>query len=130
MKLICLVVVAVGLLLVEEPKNAKPLPPVEARAKVGEKITVQMTVKSAKDRLEKRGEVYLDCEADFKDPKNFAVVITRKGAASLRDAKIADPADHFKDKTIRARGTVTLVQEVPRIEVDDAAQIEIVQADK
>src|SRR6516164_6332246 len=83
-----------------------PLTPVEARSKVGEKITVEMTVQSAKDRLEKRGEIYLDSEPDFRDEKNFAVVITKAGAASLREAGIGDPAEHFKDKRIRATGTV------------------------
>src|SRR5262249_29131104 len=58
------------------------LRPVEARKKVGEKITVEMTVQAAKDRLESRGEIYLDSEPDFRDAKNFAVVITKAGAAS------------------------------------------------
>src|SRR5262249_20657215 len=44
--------------------------PVEARKKVGKKVTVEMTVKAAKNRLEKRGEIYLDSEEDFKDAKN------------------------------------------------------------
>ena len=30
---------------------------------VGKKVTVEMTVQSAKDRLKKRGEIYLDSEA-------------------------------------------------------------------
>lgn len=106
----------------------KALPPVEARKKVGEKITVEMKVQAAKDRLEKRGEIYLDAETDFRDEKNFAVVITKAGAAKLKDAGIADPAAHFKDKVIRASGEVKLVQEVPRIEIDDAKQIRIVEA--
>lgn len=106
----------------------KPLPPVEARKKVGDKITVEMKVKVAKDRLEKRGEIYLDAEEDFRDEKNFAVVITKKGAAKLKEAGIADPAAHFIDKIIRATGKVTLVQDVPRIEIDDAKQIRIVEA--
>jgi hypothetical protein len=38
----------------------KPLTPVEARKKVGEEIVVEMEVRTAKDRLEKRGEIYLD----------------------------------------------------------------------
>ena len=42
-------------------------------------------MRAAKDRLEKRGEIYLDSETDFKSPKNFAVVLTRKGAASLEE---------------------------------------------
>lgn len=105
----------------------KPLSPVEARKKIGEKITVKMEVKTAKDRLEKRGEIYLDAEDDFKDEKNFAVVITKKGAASLKEAGVEDAAGHFKGKTIRATGTVKKVDEIPRIEVDDAAQIKVVE---
>jgi hypothetical protein len=103
----------------------QPLTPVQARRKVGEKITVEMTVRAAKDRLEKRGEIYLDSEPDFRDEKNFAVVITKKGAASLKTAGIDNPADHFMDKKIRATGIVKEVDSVPRIEIDDAKQIRI-----
>jgi DNA/RNA endonuclease YhcR with UshA esterase domain len=103
----------------------KPLTPVEARKQVGKEITVKMEVMTTKDRLEKRGEIYLDAELDFKSEKNFAVVITKKGAASLKDAGITDPADHFKGKTITAKGTVKEVDSVPRIEIDDAKQITV-----
>jgi DNA/RNA endonuclease YhcR with UshA esterase domain len=105
----------------------KPLTPVEARKKIGEKITVEMTIQAAKDRLENRGEIYLDSEEDFRDEKNFAVVITREGAASLKTAGIDNPADHFKDKKIQATGTVKEVDSVPRIEIDDAKQIHLVE---
>jgi DNA/RNA endonuclease YhcR with UshA esterase domain len=103
-----------------------PLGPVEARKQVGKAVTVRMEVKTAKDRLEKRGEIYLDSEDDFKSEKNFAVVITRKGAASLREAGIADPAGHFNGKTIVATGTVKEVDGVPRIEVDEAKRVRAV----
>jgi DNA/RNA endonuclease YhcR with UshA esterase domain len=103
----------------------KPLSPVEARKQVGKEITVKMEVKAAKDRLEKRGEIYLDAEENFKDEKNFAVVVTKKGAASLKEAGITDPADHFRGKTITAKGVVKEVDGVPRIEIDDAKQIAI-----
>jgi hypothetical protein len=105
----------------------KALTPIEARKKVGEKIMVEMTVQAAKDRLENRGEIYLDAEMDFRDQKNFAVVITKAGAASLKQAGIDSPADHFKDKKIRATGTVKEVDHVPRIEIDDAVQIKLVK---
>src|SRR5262245_25519521 len=101
-----------GFAVADEPK-AKPLSPVEARKKVGEKITVEMTVQAAKDRLENRGEIYLDSELNFRDDKNFAVVITRTGAAKLKEAGIADPAEHFRDKKIRATGVVKEVHNVP-----------------
>jgi hypothetical protein len=105
----------------------KPLTPIEARKKVGEKITVEITVRAAKDRLERRGEIYLDAETDFRDEKNFAVVITKAGAASLKKAGIRDPAEHFKDKRLRATGTVKEVDKVPRIEINDAKQINVVK---
>jgi DNA/RNA endonuclease YhcR with UshA esterase domain len=105
----------------------KPLTPVEARKKVGDKVCVKMEVKTAKDRLEKRGEIYLDALEDFKDEKNFAVVITKKGAASLKERGITDPAEHFRGKTIQATGTVKEVDDVPRIEIDDVKQIKIVE---
>jgi hypothetical protein len=117
-------VLTVGVALAAEDK---PLTPVQARAKVGEKVTVEMTVRAAKDRLEKRGEIYLDSEPNFKDEKNFAVVITKTGAESLKKKGIDSPADHFKDKTIRATGTVKEVQMVPRIEIEDAKQIQLVE---
>ena|SRR5262245_2602383 len=105
----------------------KPRSPVEARKKVGEKLTVEMTVRAAKDRLAKRGEIYLDSEPDFRNEKNFAVVITRAGAASLKQAGIANPAEYFQDKRIRATGTVKEVQKVPRIEIEDANQIKRIE---
>jgi DNA/RNA endonuclease YhcR with UshA esterase domain len=120
--LLILALVSITTFAADEPK---PLGPVEARKQVGKEITVKMEVKTAKDRLQKRGEIYLDAEEDFKDEKNFAVVITKKGAASLKEAGIADPADHFKGKTITAKGTVKEVDGVPRIEIDEAKQVNI-----
>jgi hypothetical protein len=121
-----------GLILIArahaDDKPASPLPPGEARQAVGREIRVEMTVQTAKDRLEKRGEIYLDSETDFKDPKNFAVVITKSGATSLREAGITDPVGHFQSKLIRASGTVKVVDEVPRIEIDDAKQIQVVES--
>jgi hypothetical protein len=106
----------------------KALTPVEARKKVGESVTVEMTVKAAKDRLEARGEIYLDSEENFRDEKNFAVVINKTGAAKLKEAGIDDPAAHFKDKKVRATGTVKVVDDVPRIEIEEAKQIQLVEA--
>jgi hypothetical protein len=104
----------------------KPLTPVEARKRLGEKIIVEMTVRAAKDRLDHRGEIYLDSEPNFRDDKNFAVVLTRAGAASLKAAGIDKPAEHFKDKKIRASGTVKEVDKIFRIEIDNAKQIQLV----
>ena len=51
---------------------------------------------------------------------------TKKGAASLKEAGIADPAKHFKGKTITAKGKVKEVDGVPRIEIDEATQLSVV----
>jgi hypothetical protein len=107
-------------------EDTKPLTPAEAIKKVNEKVTVQMLVKATKNRLEKRGEIYLDSEEDFRDDKNLGVVVTKAGAAKFKEAGVDDPAVHFKDKTIRVTGTVIIKEERPRIEVDDPKQIQIV----
>ena len=116
--------------VVAATEPTKPLTPVEAIKKVDEEITVQMLVKATKNRLEKRGEIYLDSEEDFRDEKNLGVVVTRAGAAKFKEAGVDDPAVHFKDKTIRVKGKVIIKQKRPWIEVDDPKQIKIVEEEK
>jgi len=113
--------------LVGEDLEPKPLGPVEARKKIGEEIVVEMLVRTAKDRLEKRGEIYLDTELDFRDEKNFATVINRDGAAEYQRQGVTDFETHFRGKTIRVKGLVTAVDDVPRIEVSDPKQIKIIE---
>jgi hypothetical protein len=113
---------ACGLAVAEE----KPLTPEEAIKKVDQKVTVQMEVRASKNRLEKRGEIYLDSREDYKDEKNLAVVIQKAGAAKFKELGIADPAEHFKGKTIRVTGTVILFEKRPRIVVEDPAQVKVV----
>jgi len=107
--------------------SPKPLTPVEARKKVGHQIEVAMEVRAAKDRLEKRGEIYLDAELDFRSEKNFAAVINRTGAALFQQAGVKDFEEHFRGKTIRVKGVVTVVDDVPRIEVSDPEQVTLVE---
>jgi DNA/RNA endonuclease YhcR with UshA esterase domain len=128
MRLVPLTALLGLLALIGLAADEKPLTPVQARKMVGKTVIVEMTVRAAKDRLDRRGEIYLDSEEDFKDQKNFAVVITRAGARKLKAAGITDPARHFKGKKIQATGKVKEVDKVPRIEIDDAKQIRL--ADK
>ena len=117
-----------GLVVIQATADdTKPLTPVEAIKKVNEKVVVEMQVKATKNRLEKRGEIYLDSEEDFRDKKNLGIVVTKTGAAKFKEAGVDDPAVHFKDKTIRVTGTVIIKEERPRIEVDDSKQIQIVE---
>src|SRR6516165_477306 len=102
-----------------------PLSAPEARTKIDEQITVEMLVKAAKN-CQRCSLMFLDSEEDHHDPKNFAVAVTDTGKASFREAKITDPAGHFKGKTIRVSGVVTVKDKQPQIEVDDPRQIEVV----
>jgi hypothetical protein len=108
-------------------QDSKALTPDEAIKQVNQTVTVEMVVRATKDRLEKRGEIFLDSEVDFQSEKNLGVVILRAGAAKFKDAGVDDPATHFKDKTIRVKGTVIIKEERPRIEVDDPKQVTIVE---
>jgi hypothetical protein len=122
-----LVVACCGSPWAQAVDDEKPLTAIVARQKLNEQVYVELMVRSAKNRLEKRGEIYLDSEEDFHDEKNLAVVINRDGAAEYRRLGIEDPAEHFRGKKLRVRGTVTSVDEVRRIEVSDPKQIELVK---
>ena len=99
--------------VVADEKESKPLTPAEAIKKVNEKVTVEMVVQASKNALEKRKEIYLDSEEDFRNEKNLAVVINADGAAKFKEAGVEDPAAHFKGKTIRVTGTVVLYEKRP-----------------
>ena len=103
-----------------------PLSAPEARTRINEQITVEMFVKAAKN-CQRCSLVFLDSEEDHQDPKNFAVAVTDTGKARFREAKIDDPAGHFKGKTIRVSGVVTVKDKQPQIEVDDPGQIAAVE---
>ena len=122
---ICLV-----LPLVAADKEDKPLSPAEAIKIVDKQVTVQMVVRSSKNALSKRHEIYLDSEEDFRDEKNLAVVITEEGAGKLKDAGIDDPAEHFRGKTIRVTGTVIRKDDRPRIEISDPKNIRAIESKK
>jgi hypothetical protein len=51
----------------------------------------------------------------------------REGAESLQKSGVADAAEHFRNEKIRVRGTVIIKDEVRRIEVTDAKQLESVK---
>jgi DNA/RNA endonuclease YhcR with UshA esterase domain len=100
-----------------------PLSPPEAANRVNERVTVEMLVKAAKN-CPHCSQIFLDSEEDHHAPNNLAVALTGTGAARFKEARIDDPARHFKGKTIRVTGVVTLKANRPQIEVDDPGQIE------
>ena len=76
--------------------------PVEAIQRLNEPVLVEMRVRRTKS-CTCSSQFFLDCEENHRDP-----------------------ADYFKDKTIRVQGVVILKEGWPYIEVDDPGQIEIV----
>ena len=64
-----------------------------------------MTVRHAKDSPHEEC-FFLDSEADYKDPKNLAVVIAHEHAEAFKKAGIADPSKHYDGKSIRVTGKV------------------------
>ena len=106
-----------------------PLSPPEARTRINEQVTVEMPVKAAKN-CQRCSLMFLDSEEDHHDPNNLAVAVTETGAARFKGARIDDPARHFRGKTIRVQGVVTLKDNRPQIEVDDPRQIEVVEKSK
>jgi DNA/RNA endonuclease YhcR with UshA esterase domain len=89
-----------------------------------EKCTVEMLVKSTG---KSSGVFFLNSKEDFKDADNFTVFINKEGAEKLKEAKIEDPATHFKNKTIRVTGVVKLYRDKPEIVVEKADQIRVVE---
>ena len=68
------------------------LSPVEAIDRINESVTVEMPVRRTKCCSGSR-QVFLDSQADHRDPKNLGVVVTEAGRARFSEAGIDDPHD-------------------------------------
>ena len=98
--------------------------PAEAISRVNEPVVVEMVVQRTKCCTGSR-QVFLDSEANHRDPKNLGVVVTEVGRAKFGVAGIDDPTAHYKGKFIRVRGVVIRRDDRPYIEVNDPGQIEL-----
>lgn len=122
-----LVALAVGASAVAADE-LKPLTPAEAVRRIGEpQVLVEMSVKQTKDRLARRGVIYLDSETDFRSETNLGVAVSAEAAAKFRAQGVADPAAYFLGKTIRVRGCVMRFEERPYLPVHDPGQITVVE---
>jgi endonuclease YncB( thermonuclease family) len=96
----------------------------EARAHVGEVVTVEGPVVSTKYADTQRGEpTYLDLGREYPDPERVTVVIWGRN----RERFPQPPEQAFRGKRIRVTGEVSLYRDVPQIEVAGPAQIEVVE---
>jgi molybdate transport system substrate-binding protein len=109
--------------------RAQTLSPTQAIAQIGKPdVVVEMQVKKSKDRLVKRGIIFLDSNEDFTSDDNLGVAISAGAAEKFQAAGIADPAAHYLNKTIQVRGCVMQFEDRPYLPVLDPAQITIVQS--
>jgi DNA/RNA endonuclease YhcR with UshA esterase domain len=105
----------------KENPPAKPISVADAAKKVNEKVTVKMEVKSTGGR----GPYFLNSEPDHTDDKNFTIFIPRDVVDKFKKAKIENPAEHYKGKTILVTGEVVLYHEKLEIKIEDPDQIKI-----
>jgi uncharacterized protein (TIGR03067 family) len=115
--------VALAALPLTAAEPVAPLTPAEAAKKVNEQVTVQMDVKAANGRA---SYCFLNSEDNFRDPKTFTVYINRDALKKFKDAKIEDPAAHFKGKTVRVTGKVVLFNNRPEIVLAGPDAIKVV----
>jgi DNA/RNA endonuclease YhcR with UshA esterase domain len=109
--------------IVSDDISGKPISLAEAAKNVGDRVTVEMEVKS----MGGKGPYFLNSEVDFKDTKNFTLFIPKDAVEKFEKAKIDELPGHYKGKTLRVTGTVSLYREKPQIEVEDPEQIKIVE---
>jgi DNA/RNA endonuclease YhcR with UshA esterase domain len=101
----------------------QPIGPAEATQRVDQVVTVQMEVKSARIV---NNVCFLNSEADFKDPDNLTLFLGSQAITALKRAGVENPVAHYRDKTVRFKGRVTLFRDRPQIVVDDPKELRIV----
>jgi alkaline phosphatase D len=92
------------------------------KAAVGAEVKVQFEVQAARLTNDKK-RVLLNSEADFRDDKNFTIVLNAKAREGIWKESTGES---FKGKTVRASGKLSKFQERMQLEIDDEKQIEIV----
>lgn len=101
----------------------------EAGQHVGEEVAIELVVASS--RLLTSGKFcFLNSKKNFSDKDNFTVAIRGAALPKFAEKEIADPAQHFLEKTIRVTGKVSLHQDRPQIIVDRPEQIVVIVAVK
>jgi endonuclease/exonuclease/phosphatase family metal-dependent hydrolase len=100
--------------------------PEEAASHFGRRATVEFVVRNGSVINEGRLG-FLNSLEDFRDSKNFTVVLNEDALSAYATAGIVDPSRHFRGKTIRVTGTIELRRGQHQITVNDPKQIEEVR---
>lgn len=113
----------------DTPAEPQTIKPEEAVYHAGETCRVQFEVKASR-LLRDQKIVFLNSRANYQDEENFTVVIFSAGLKKFQENNIADPAAHYKDKTILVTGGVTLRSGKAQIKVDNPEQITVVTSEE
>ena len=113
-------------------KDAKPGKPVSAGAistadaakKINEKVTVELTVQATGGR---GNRLFLNSEKNFRDAKNFTIVLDMpKAGEKFKAMKIDEPLKYYTGKTLQVTGTVAEYMGRGEIIVSDPEQIKVI----
>ncbi len=106
----------------------KAIPPEATTAYAGEKATVEFRVEAG-TLLSDRDDpmCFLNSMKNFRSEDNFTAVIFSEGLEKFQRAGINDPAEQFRNKTIRVTGEIGLRQGKAQIIVEYVGQIEVVE---
>jgi DNA/RNA endonuclease YhcR with UshA esterase domain len=115
-----------ALLLILLPADEKPITAEEALTKVNQKVTVEMEVKST--GMSKQGMIFLNSMMNYRDGKNFTVVIPKEAVEKFKKtAKTDDLRRFYAGRIVRVTGTVSEYMNRPQIEVREPAQVMLVE---
>ncbi len=115
----------------QSPDDGLPLPEGVLSAESGLALTegatavVQFKVASGR-MLGERGRLLLNSQSDFRNARNFTVVV---GHEALLGRFAGKELKNYLGQTIRVRGRVSLYNGAKQLEVDEDAVIEVVTAD-
>jgi len=94
---------------------------------VGQKVTLEMKVNST-GQATNGTRVFLNSSANFRDSANFTVVLDMRAVGDkFKAAGVDDPMAHYRNKTVRVTGTVSVFNDRPQIVIEDAGQIAVVE---
>jgi hypothetical protein len=103
----------------DDGKPARSIALADVGKHVDEKCVVEFEVKSTG----KSGDlVFLNSEPNFRDEKNFTIVLTKEATEKIQDA-----ASHFKGQKVRVTGLITLYRDKPQIKVEGASNVQVVE---
>ena len=111
-----------------EEQKQEEIRPEQASEYIGRgPVRIRMRIRHAKDRLEKRGVLYLDSAEDFTDEKNLGVAINVEAAQQLARQGITPLEETLVGQEVIVCGCVMRFEERLYVPVLDVKQIQFVR---